>query len=137
MANTCGLTSSARFLVRDAEMKMHSTIVPARFARHRLLATLLAGSLLLAATVPGAARADAQQVSEAVFKKYDPAHEAYQKKDYATALRLGGDALTVARTPFEKSVCLKLIMSSAIQTKSYPQAVQAIEELLALEGSGS
>ena len=84
---------------------------------------------------PGVAGAQSQQVSEAVFKKYDPAREAYQNRDYATALRLGSEAHAVARTAFEKGACLKIIMGAALQVRAYPQAVEAIEELLVLDGT--
>ena len=101
--------------------------------RGRLALASLLGALL-AIAAPAPVLAQAQQVSEAVFKKFDPAREAYQKRDYTTAMKLGGEALAVAKSSFEKGACLKIIMGSALQLRAYPQAVEAIEELTALEG---
>jgi hypothetical protein len=105
-----------------------------------VLRGLLLGAALLAVAAGGglalapAAHAEPQQVSKAVFDKYDPARQAYQKKDYATAVRLGKEALAAAKTPFEKQSCLMLVFGAAATAQFYGEAIEAGEQLVALEG---
>jgi tetratricopeptide (TPR) repeat protein len=100
---------------------------------------LLLGTWLVAATgiagalVASTAHAQGQQVSKAVFDKYDPAREAAGKKDYATSLRLAKEGLAVAKTSYEKLVCLKIVLVSAYGLKNYPEEVDAIEQMLTFD----
>jgi len=105
------------------------------FAARPGLQHLCAGILvaIVVAVVP-AGRADAQQTSAEFFEKYNPGQQAYQKKDYATALRSAKEAKAVAKSPFEKQASLKLIMGSAVALRNYPDAIDAIEGLVQTEG---
>ncbi|HXQ32107.1 MAG TPA: hypothetical protein VN790_09110, partial [Steroidobacteraceae bacterium] len=67
------------------------------------------------------------------FDKYDPARTAYQKKDYATAVRLGKEALAAAKTPFEKQSCLMIVFGAATAAQFYGEAIEAGEQLVALD----
>ncbi|HXQ32307.1 MAG TPA: hypothetical protein VN790_10125 [Steroidobacteraceae bacterium] len=96
-----------------------------------LLALIAVGGLALA---PAAHAQAQQQVSKAVFDKYDPARAAYQKKDYSTAVRLGKEALAAAKTPFEKQSCLMIVFGAAATAQFYGEAIEAGEQLIALEG---
>jgi hypothetical protein len=100
-----------------------------------LLGAWLLGAVAVAGlAVAPAAHSQAQQVSKAVFEKYDPARTAYQKKDYATAVRLGKEALAAAKTPFEKQACLTIVFGAAAAAQYFGEAVDAGEQLLAVEG---
>ena len=90
-------------------------------------------SLAVALAAP-AARADTPQTSAEFFEKYNPGQQAYQKKDYAAALKSAKDARTVAKSSFEKQAALKLMMGSAVALRNYPEAIEAIEALETTDG---
>jgi hypothetical protein len=95
-----------------------------------------AGLLIALAVALGsaAARADTPQTSAEFFDKYNPGQLAYQKRDYATALKAAKEARGVAKSPFEKQASLKLIMGSAVALRNYPDAIDALEALEQTEG---
>jgi len=97
------------------------------------LCAALALGLAVALAAP-AARADTPQTSAEFFEKYNPGQQAYQKKDYAAALKSAKDARTVAKSSFEKQAALKLMMGSAVALRNYPEAIEAIEALLTTDG---
>lgn len=76
----------------------------------------------------------AQQVSAAAYEKLGPAQEALKKRDYATALRLAKDAVGVAKSAYEREVAYKIQLSAAYGARSWPDAAQAAEALVGLEG---
>lgn len=105
------------------------------FAVRPVLQRLCAGTLVaLVVAVAAPGRADAQQTSAEFFEKFNPAQQAYQKKDFGTALKAGKDARTAAKSPFEKKVSLTLIYGAAASLRNYPEAIEALEELERTEG---
>jgi hypothetical protein len=111
---------------------MSTLAFAARPGLKHLCAGILVG-LVVALGAP-AARADTPQTSAEFFEKYNPGQQAYQKKDYAAALRAAKEARAVAKSSFEKQASLKLMMGSAVALRNYAEAIEAIEALLATEG---
>jgi tetratricopeptide (TPR) repeat protein len=111
---------------------MSTLAFAARPGLKQLCAAVLAG-LVVALAAP-AARAETPQTSAEFFEKYNPGQQAYQKKDYATALKSATEARKVAKSPFEKQAALKLMMGSAVALRNYPEAIEAIEALIGTEG---
>ena len=101
---------------------------------------LLTGAGILGAVAMGslvfapAALADPPQVSKAVYEKYEPAMEAIKKHDNATAIRLGKECLAVAKIGLEKQACLSVTLNAANGSGNYPEAIEAAEQLVALDG---
>ena len=81
----------------------------------RLCAAVVVGIALVGAPH---GRALAQQTSAEFFEKFNPGQQAYQKHDYATALKAGKDARTVAKSPFEKKTALTLVYVAAAQLRN-------------------
>jgi tetratricopeptide (TPR) repeat protein len=106
------------------------------FALRPGLQHLCAGILVAVVVAFGApaARADTPQTSAEFFEKYNPGQQAYQKKDYAAALKAAKDARTVAKSAFEKQAALKLMMGSAVALRDYADAIEAVEALISTEG---
>jgi tetratricopeptide (TPR) repeat protein len=106
------------------------------FAARTGLQHLCAGILVALVVTFGvpAAHAEPAQTSAEFFEKFNPGQQAYQKKDFATALRSGKEARAVAKSPFEKKAALTLIYGSAASTRNYPDAIDALEALLQTEG---
>ncbi|HUO95002.1 MAG TPA: hypothetical protein VMT92_02115 [Steroidobacteraceae bacterium] len=110
---------------------MSTLAFTARPGIHGLAAAVVVA--LLAVGLPtGAARA--QQTSAEFFEKFNPGQQAYQKKDFAGALKAGKDARAVAKSAFEKKTALTLIYVAAAQLRNYAEAIEAGEALLATEG---
>ena len=101
--------------------------------RGHLVAASLAGAVACLAFAP-AALADPPQVSKAVYDKYEPAMEAIKKHDNATALKLGKECLAAAKIGLEKQACLSVTLNAANGSGNYPEAIEAGEALVALEG---
>jgi tetratricopeptide (TPR) repeat protein len=99
--------------------------------KHHCVAILVGLAVALGAP---AARADPSQTSAEFFEKYNPGQQAYQKKDYAAALKASKDARAVAKSSFEKQAALKLMMGSAVALRNYPEAIEALEALEQTEG---
>src|SRR5271166_371887 len=97
------------------------------FAARPGLQHLYAGILvaLLVALASPAARADAPTTSAEFFEKFNPGQQAYQKHDFATALKSGKEARAVAKSPFEKKTALTLVYVAAAQLRNYPEAIEA------------
>jgi hypothetical protein len=104
-------------------------------ARTKLRA-VAAGALFLGAVAAGAPAfgADPPQVSQAVFDKYTPASEAFKKRDYSGALKLSKECSAAAKTAYEKQICLNVAWGAAANAGNYPEAIEAGEALLTLEG---
>ena len=103
-------------------------------ARGLLLGTWLVAAFVLAGALAApSAHAQGQQVSKEVFDKYDPAREAAGRKDYGTALKLAKEGLAVAKTSYEKLVCLKIVLVAAYGLRNYPEEVEAIEQMLTFD----
>ncbi len=108
------------------------------FAARPGLQHLCAGILVaLVVSVVPAGRADAQQTSAEFFEKFNPGQQAYQKHDFATALKAGKEARGVAKSAFEKKTALTLIYVAAAQQRDYADAIDAAEALLTTDGVGS
>ncbi len=96
---------------------------------------LLVGALAVAVlAVAPRAHAEGQTVSQAVIDKYNPAKEAYAKRDYTSALKYGKEALAAAKSAYEKQVCLTLVWGAAAGAQNWPEAIEAGESLIAMEG---
>ena len=80
------------------------------------------------------AKAEGQQVSKPVWEKYEPAQAAFKNKDYAAALKLAKEGLAVSKSSFEKLACLTVAYQSAVNSRSYSEAIEAGEQLIAVEG---
>ena len=106
------------------------------FAARPGLQHLCAGVLvaLIVALGSPAARAEAPTTSAEFFEKYNPGQQAYQKRDYATALKSAKEARAVAKSSFEKQAALKLMMGSAVALHNYQEAIEAIEALETTDG---
>ena len=111
---------------------MSTPAFAARPGLTHLCAAVLTG-LVVALATP-AARADTPQASAEFFEKYNPGQQAYQKKDYAAALKASKEARAVAKSSFEKQAALKLMMGSAVALRNYPEAIEAIEALETTDG---
>ena len=85
-------------------------------------------------TMSPSAQAEGQQVSKPVWEKYEPAQTAFKNKDYAAALKLAKEGLAVSKSPFEKLACLTVAYQSAVNARSYSEAIDAGEQLIAVEG---
>lgn len=101
---------------------------------------LLKGGLLAMAlaaasvTFAPAARAEGPTVSKEVIDKYNPAKEAYQKHEYGPALKLAKEAQAAAKSAYEKQVTLSLVWAAAAGGQNWPEAIEAGEALVAMEG---
>jgi len=111
-----------------------STLVSSapRALRGLLGAAVLSAAVTLA-LVP-TAHAAGTEVSQAVFDKYNPAGEAYKAHNYPKALGLAKEALAASKSPFEKTISLKMIMGAAVGAQNYPEAITAIEQLGSMDG---
>ncbi len=114
---------------------MSTPAIAARPAVQSLCAALLLG--LVVALGGSAARAEGQQTSAEFFEKFNPGQQAYQKKDFATALKAGKDARAVAKSAFEKKTALTLIYVASAQLRNYPEAIEAAEALVSTDGVSS
>ena len=95
---------------------------------------LLAAVTLAGVALAPAVMADPPQVSQAVFDHYTPASEAVKKGQYAAGLKEGKEALAAAKTSYEKEICLQVIFAAAANSKNYPEAIDAGEQLVAMPG---
>jgi len=103
-------------------------------SRARTFAARLTGALLAGTVAASAFAAEPQQVSQAVFDKYTPASDAFKRKDFATALKLGKECTAAAKSAYEKQICLNLSYGAAGASSSFPEAAEAGAALLQLEG---
>jgi hypothetical protein len=97
------------------------------------LRTIVLTSLAIALTLP-AGSAFAQQTSQEFYDKFAPGQSAYQKHDFATALKHGKEAKAVAKSAYEKKAALTLIYGAAASSHSYQDAIDAAKDLLSTDG---
>jgi tetratricopeptide (TPR) repeat protein len=98
-----------------------------RAARALLMAGLLTGAL----TVVGTSTVRAEQTSAEFSEKYNAGVSAYKAKDLAKALGAAKEARGVAKSGFEKTAALKLIVAIAGASGKYADEADALEQLLA------
>jgi len=93
---------------------------------------LLLASVLGVAAVFGASVAVAQQQTSAEFsEKYNAGVTAYKAHDLGKALSSAKDAHNVAKSGFEKTASLKLLMTVAGASAKYADLAEALEALIA------
>ncbi len=98
-----------------------------RAARALFMAGLLTGAL----TVVGTSTVRAEQASAEFSEKYNAGVSAYKAKDLAKALGAAKEARGVAKSAFEKTAALKLIVAIAGASGKYADEADALEQLLA------
>jgi tetratricopeptide (TPR) repeat protein len=108
-------------------------------ARPRLCTFAVAATLLSTLAAGGlgpvtALGAEPQQVSQAVVDKYNPAAEAFKKRDFPAAVKLAKECLGVAKSAYEKQICLNIEWGAAGSSGAFAEAIDTGETLLSLEG---
>ena len=95
---------------------------------------LLVAACLALALAAGTPAARAETTSAEFSEKYNAGATAFKARDYAKAMQAAKDARAVAKTSFEKTAALKLLVAASGGSGKYADEAEALEALLATEG---